>query len=77
VQARSRSLGQSIDYSTYYPSPGQAEIDANVSYRADRWRMTLGVKNLLGRDLYSADFNETFVPLRTRRSVMLSGAYDF
>lgn len=77
VQARSRSLGQSLDYSTYYPSPGQAEVDANVSYRTDRWRMTLGVKNLLGRDLYSADFNETYVPLRTRRSLMLSGTYDF
>lgn len=77
VQARSRSLGQSADYSIYYPSPGQAEVDANVSYRTDRWRMTLGVKNLFGRDLYSADFNETFVPLRTRRSVMLSGTYDF
>jgi len=77
VQARSRSLGQSIDYATYYPSPGQAEIDANVSYRADRWRMTLGVKNLLGRELYASDFNETFVPLRTRRSVVLSGTYDF
>lgn len=77
VQARSRSLGQSLDYATYFPSPGQAEVDANVSYRTDRWRMTLGVKNLLARDLYSADFNETFVPLRTRRSVMLSGTYDF
>jgi iron complex outermembrane receptor protein len=77
VQARGRSLGQSADYSTYYPSPGQAEVDANVSYRTDRWRMTLGVKNLFARDLYSADFNETFVPLRTRRSVMLSGTYDF
>ncbi|WP_233496826.1 TonB-dependent receptor [Dyella sp. AtDHG13] len=77
VQARSRSLGQSLDYSTYFPSPGQAEVDANVSYRTDRWRMTLGVKNLFARTLYASDFNETFVPLRTRRSVVLSGAYDF
>jgi iron complex outermembrane receptor protein len=77
VQARGRSLGQSVDYSTYYDSPGQAEVDANVSYRTDRWRMTLGVKNLFARDLYSADFNETYVPLRTHRSVMLSGTYDF
>ncbi|AIF45796.1 hypothetical protein HY57_00215 [Dyella japonica A8] len=77
VVARSRSLGQSLDYSTYYPSPGQAEVDANVSYRTDRWRMTLGVKNLFARTLYSADFNETYVPLRTRRSVILSGTYDF
>lgn len=77
VQARGRSLGQSVDYTTYYDSPGQAEVDANVSYRTDRWRMTLGVKNLFARDLYSADFNETYVPLRTHRSVMLSGTYDF
>lgn len=77
VQARSHSLGQSLDYSTYYPSPGQAEVDANVSYRTDHWRMSLGVKNLFARTLYAADFNETFLPLRTRRSVVLSGSYDF
>lgn len=77
VQARSRSLGQSLDFSTYYPSPGQAEFDANVSYRTDRWRMSLGVKNIFARTLYAADFNETFLPLRTRRSVVLSGTYDF
>lgn len=77
IQARSRSRGQSSDYTIYYPSPGQAEIDANVSYRTDRWRVTLGAKNLFARTLYSADFNETYVPLRAHRSVMLSGTYDF
>jgi iron complex outermembrane receptor protein len=77
VLARSRSLGQSQDYSTYFPSPGQAEVDANISYRADHWRMTLGMKNLFGRTLYASDFDETFVPVRNRRTVMLSGTYDF
>jgi len=77
VQARSHSLGQSLDYTTYYPSPGQAEVDANLSYRTARWQMTLGVKNLFARTLYAADFNETYLPLRTRRSVVLSGTYDF
>ncbi|ULU25517.1 TonB-dependent siderophore receptor [Dyella terrae] len=77
VQARSRSFGQSLDYSTYFPSPGQAEVDANVSYRTDHWRMSLGVKNLFSRTLYAPDFNETFLPLRTRCSVVLSGSYDF
>ncbi|HET6555163.1 MAG TPA: TonB-dependent receptor [Dyella sp.] len=77
VLARSRSLGQSLDYTTYFPTPGQAEVGANVSYRAARWRMTLGVKNLLARRLIADDFNETFVPIRTRRSYLLSGSYDF
>ncbi len=77
MTARSRSLGQMSDYSIYFPSPGQAELDANVSYRTQRWRITLGVKNLLARRLYADDFDETFVPVRTHRSVLLSGSYDF
>ena len=77
VLARSRSLGQSLDFATYYATPGQAEVGVNVSYRTDRWRLTLGVKNLFARRLVADDFNETFVPLRTRRSYLLSGSYDF
>uniref|UniRef100_UPI001914EA2A TonB-dependent siderophore receptor n=1 Tax=Dyella sp. EPa41 TaxID=1561194 RepID=UPI001914EA2A len=77
VMARGRSLGQSLDYATYYATPGQAEAGANISYRADRWGVTLGVKNLFARRLIADDFNETFVPLRTRRSYLLSGSYDF
>jgi len=52
-------------------------VDANVSYQAHQWSMTLGVKNLFGRRLYSDDFDETFVPLRNRRSLLLTGTYDF
>ena len=77
VMARGRSLGQSLDYTTYYATPGQAEVGANISYRADRWGVTFGVKNLFARRLVADDFNETFVPMRTRRSYLLSGSYDF
>ncbi len=77
VRARSRSLGQSSDFSTWYRVPGQAELDLALSYRGPRWRMTLGASNLLGRRLYAADFDETFVPLRTRTRLRLSGSYDF
>ncbi len=77
VLARSRRLGQTTNDDTYFPIPGQASVDANVSYQADRWRMTLGVKNLVGRRLYSDDFDETFVPLHDQRTVLLTGAYDF
>jgi len=77
VLARSRSLGQTSDDNTYFHIPGQASVDANVSYRAKSWSMTLGVKNLLDRNLLSDNFDETFVPLHNRRTFMLTGTYDF
>jgi iron complex outermembrane receptor protein len=77
VLARSHSLGQSLDGESYFKIPGQAEVSANVSYRTDRWRLTLGVKNLLARRLYAENFDETFVPIRTRRTFLLTGSYDF
>ena len=77
VLARSRSLGQTTDYDSYFHIPGQASVDANVSYQARQWSMTLGVRNLFGRRLYSDDFDETFVPLHDRRSLLLTGTYDF
>jgi iron complex outermembrane recepter protein len=77
VLARSASRGQLSDGSAYFAIPGQARVDANVSYQAARWCVTLGVRNLFDRKLYDADFNETFVPLQRGRSVLLSGSRDF
>lgn len=77
VLARSRSLGQTTDDSTYFDIPGQASVDANVSYHAKNWSMALGVKNLFGRNLLSDNFDETFVPLHNRRSFLLTGNYAF
>lgn len=77
VHARSRSLGQSSDFSTRYRVPGQAELDLALSYRTPRWRVALGAANLLGRRLYAADFDETFVPVRTRTRLRLSGSVYF
>jgi iron complex outermembrane receptor protein len=85
VSARSSSLGQLSDGSTL-TIPGQARVDANVFYRAPRWSLTLGVKNLLARRLYSP-YNppingsfvplDTFVPLDNHRSYLLSGTVDW
>lgn len=75
--ARSRSLGQTTDDNTYFDIPGQASVDANVSYRAKNWRMALGVKNLFGRNLLSDNFDETFVPLHNRQTFLLTGTYAF
>jgi iron complex outermembrane recepter protein len=77
VLARSRSLGETSDYGAYIPIPGQASVAASVFYRTQRWKVTFGVKNLLDRNLYATYFQETFVPLRNRRTYLLSGAFDF
>jgi iron complex outermembrane recepter protein len=76
VHARSRSLGQTND-DTYFDIPGQASVDANVSYHAKNWSAALGVKNLFERNLLSDNFDETFVPLHHRRTFLLTGTYDF
>lgn len=77
VLARSTSLGQMSDGSAYIKIPGQANVAMNVFYRTQRWSVTLGVKNLLGRNLYSPTFDETFVPLQNHRTYLLSSVVDF
>ncbi|MBE1159213.1 TonB-dependent siderophore receptor [Dyella acidiphila] len=77
VLARSNSLGQLSDGSAYIAIPGQASVSANVFYRAPRWTVTVGVKNLLDRTLYGPQFDETFVPVRNHRTYLVSGTYTF
>lgn len=76
VHARSRAIGLLSDNQTRFNNAGQYSIDANLFYRAPRWSVTLGVRNLLGRQLRAEDYDENFVPLGERRSVLLSGSYD-
>ncbi|QEE23799.1 TonB-dependent receptor [Rhodanobacter glycinis] len=75
IFARSRSLGHAGD-GTYFDIPGQASVELGITYHADRWRMTLGAKNLFARTLYAVDANQSFVPLREGRVVRLSAAFD-
>ncbi|UPG85929.1 TonB-dependent receptor [Luteibacter aegosomatis] len=77
VLARSRSLGRTSTDGQYFGIPGQASVEANVSRYGENWRVTLGVKNLLDRTLYAVNFDETFVPIRQGRVVLLTGSYDF
>lgn len=76
VFARSHSQGQLTPGGTYFAIPGNARVDANVSYQTPRWEMTLGIRNLLGRRLYNYNFDNSFVPLQERRSVLLTGTYQ-
>ena len=76
VFARSHSVGQTSGDLAYFNIPGQASVEANVSYSAAHWRATLGVKNLFARTLYAVNFDQTFVPIREGRVFLLSGVYD-
>ena len=77
VLARSASRGVLSDGSAYFAIPGQARVDANVSWQGAHWGVALGVRNLFDRNLLDVDFNENFVPLHRGRSVLLSGSRDF
>ena len=77
VLARSRSLGRTSADGQYFGIPGQASVETNVSRYGEHWRLTLGVKNLFARTLYAVNFDETFVPIRQGRVVLLTGTYDF
>jgi iron complex outermembrane receptor protein len=77
VLARSRSLGRTSADGEYFGIPGQASVETNVSRYGENWRVTLGVKNLFARTLYAVNFDETFVPIRQGRVVLLTGVYDF
>lgn len=76
VSARSRSVGR-LQGGGYFDLPGQASVDANVSYYGDNWRLTLGLRNLFDRTLYAINADQSFVPVREGRMAMLTGTYDF
>ena len=77
IVARSRSIGRTSDDGQYFGIPGQASVETNLSRYGEKWRVTLGVKNLFARTLYAVNFDETFVPIRQGRVVMMTGVYDF
>lgn len=77
VLARSASRGLLSDGVTYFAIPGQARVDASLSWQGAHWGLALGVRNLFDRKLLDVDFNENFVPLHRGRSVLLSGSRDF
>jgi iron complex outermembrane receptor protein len=77
ILARSRSYGRTSTDGQYFGIPGQASVETNVTRYGEHWRVTLGVKNLFARTLYAVNFDDTFVPIRQGRTVLLTGSYDF
>ncbi len=76
VFARSRTLGR-VESGGHFAIPGQLSAEANLTYYADAWSATLGVKNLFGRTLYAVNAESSFVPVREGRMILLSGTYNF
>jgi iron complex outermembrane receptor protein len=76
VFARSRTTG-TIENGGHFDIPGQASAEFNLTYDADAWEATLGVKNLFARTLYAVNSQASFVPVREGRVVLLSGTYNF
>jgi iron complex outermembrane receptor protein len=77
ILGRSRSLGRTSVDGQYFGIPGQASVETNVTRYGEHWRVTLGIKNLFARTLYAVNFDDTFVPIRQGRTVLLTGSYDF
>lgn len=57
--------------------PAYTVADASVSYAADRWRWTAGVKNVFDKAYYDGAVNVNVVSPAAPRSFMLTGTYFF
>jgi iron complex outermembrane receptor protein len=76
VFGRSGATGR-VESGGYFDIPRQASTEANLTYYADPWTVTLGVKNLFARTLYAINAESSFVPVRQGRKVLLSGTFRF
>ena len=61
----------------HFRMPGQFSAEANLTWYADPWTLTLGVKNIFGRTLYTINAESSFVPLRQGRQLLFNGSFQF
>lgn len=73
VRLESEKTGPSVSYVV----PGYAAVDANLSYQAHGYRVTLSVKNLFDHDYYAGVLNNNVLPLGDPRTVMLRAVASF
>ncbi|AXF25782.1 hypothetical protein CUJ89_35805 [Burkholderia pyrrocinia] len=60
-----------------YVVPGDARIDAAMFYRAEKWAMQLGVKNVFNRRLYGSALYPNFIPVLPGRTFVLTTTLAF
>lgn len=63
--------------STYFNNPGHAQTDASVFYKQKDWSLTLGVKNVFNRDIYSYSSSPLWVNQKEGRTTRLTAEYRF
>lgn len=77
VDAFSSTIGGSGNVSNSYSLPGGASTDLSVFYHANKYSVTLGIRNIFDRELYYSSSAATFIPLRESRNARLTVVYDF
>lgn len=60
-----------------YRLPSQVETDIGVFYRKKGYGLNLSVKNLFDRKLYNSSTTPSFIPMGPKRTIILTGTYDF
>jgi len=73
VRYEAKKTGPAVMYTV----PGYTAIDANLSYDAKSYRVTLSVKNLFDRDYYAGVLSANVLPLGDPRTVMLRVVTNF
>jgi iron complex outermembrane receptor protein len=73
VRYEAKKTGPSVPYTI----PGYSAVDANLSYQARHYRVTLSVKNLFDRDYYAGVLSNNVLPLGDPRTVLLRVVTSF
>ena len=69
--------GQKVGYTAGYRIPSQVETDVGIFYRHKNYGLNLSVKNVFNRNLYYSSTTQSYIPMGTSRTFMLTGTYDF
>ncbi|WP_419794360.1 TonB-dependent receptor [Pseudomonas palleroniana] len=77
VNAYSSTINGYASGFNYFSLPGGAQTDASIFYRQKDWSLTLGVKNIFDRTLYSYTSTPNYIGVRPERTTRLTATYNF
>lgn len=60
-----------------YRLPSQLQTDIGVFYRKKGYGLNLSVKNVFNRNLYDSSNTTSYIPMGPKRTILLTGTYDF
>lgn len=73
VRYEAQKTGPAVSYTV----PGYTAVDANLSYEAKAYRVSVSIKNLFDRDYYAGVLSNNVLPLGDPRTVMLRVVTNF